>query len=223
MVRLPIVTDDESGPLPVRPRTRGDCVDGTRPCPWVGCRHNAFLEVNRKTGSLTFNFPGVEPEDMAPERSCTLDIADAGGITLDEAGDALNLTRERARQIEFNAFLSARDLTARGRTTLGEFLDNVDPSRPPVTSGHAAKFADPVVDPFAEFEEVVEATEHRIVSIFDGADGEACEFVWTMFAKKHGIRSAKSVAASRGLAAARARRGESFDSDDRNFYDEEDQ
>ena len=21
-----------------RPRTRGDCVDGERPCPWVGCR-----------------------------------------------------------------------------------------------------------------------------------------------------------------------------------------
>ena len=23
-----------------RPRTRGDCVNGIRPCPWVGCGHH---------------------------------------------------------------------------------------------------------------------------------------------------------------------------------------
>lgn len=28
-----------------RPLTRADCVDGPRPCPWVGCRHHLLIEV----------------------------------------------------------------------------------------------------------------------------------------------------------------------------------
>lgn len=28
-----------------RPRTRGECKDGPRPCPWVSCRHHLLLEI----------------------------------------------------------------------------------------------------------------------------------------------------------------------------------
>lgn len=28
-----------------RPRTRGECLEEARPCPWVGCRHHLLLEV----------------------------------------------------------------------------------------------------------------------------------------------------------------------------------
>ena len=84
---------------PARPRTRGECGSEPRPCRWVGCRHNLFLDV-RPDCSLLLNYLGREPEDVPPERSCALDVADRGGQTLEEVGDCLGVTRERIRQIE---------------------------------------------------------------------------------------------------------------------------
>jgi len=86
-----------------RPRVRVDCAGVPRPCPYVGCKHNNYLDVNPDTGSITFNFPHLEPHEMDPERSCSLDLAERGGMTLDEIGEALSITRERARQIEVRA------------------------------------------------------------------------------------------------------------------------
>jgi DNA-directed RNA polymerase sigma subunit (sigma70/sigma32) len=34
------------------------------------------------------------------KETCALDVADRGGITLEEVGEILNLTRERIRQVE---------------------------------------------------------------------------------------------------------------------------
>jgi DNA-directed RNA polymerase sigma subunit (sigma70/sigma32) len=43
-------------------------------------------------------WPGLEPWEL-PE-TCALDAADRGGMTLEEVGAILNLTRERIRQIQ---------------------------------------------------------------------------------------------------------------------------
>ena len=77
-----------------RPKTRGDCLDGYRPCPWAGCRYNLALNVSH-VGTIK----------MAPEgdMSCALDAADEGGLTLAEVGRVMGLTRERVRQIEVAA------------------------------------------------------------------------------------------------------------------------
>ena len=40
----------------------------------------------------------VECKDMT--ETCALDVADRGGITLEEVGEIMNLTRERVRQVE---------------------------------------------------------------------------------------------------------------------------
>lgn len=91
---FPIVDDP-------RPVTRGDCQHGPhaeRPCPFVSCKHHLYLDVNDRTGSIKLNFPDLEVWDL-PE-TCALDIADRGGITLEELGEVMNLTRERIRQIE---------------------------------------------------------------------------------------------------------------------------
>lgn len=80
-----------------RPRTRGDCVDGERPCPFVGCRYNLFLDVT-DAGSIKLNFPDLEPWELG--HSCSLDVADAGGLVLELVGVRMNLTRERVRQLE---------------------------------------------------------------------------------------------------------------------------
>ena len=80
-----------------RPWTRGDCIDMPRPCPFVSCRHHLYLDVT-KHGRLQLNFPGVEVEDLI--HSCALDVADDGDHTLEEVGVAMNVTRERVRQME---------------------------------------------------------------------------------------------------------------------------
>ena len=86
-----------------RPLTRGDCVDGPRPCPFVSCSHHLYLDVNEGSGGVKLNFPHLEVWEM-PE-TCTLDLADRGGMTLDEVGSQLNVTRERARQLELRSLI----------------------------------------------------------------------------------------------------------------------
>ncbi len=82
----------------LRPKGRGDCMDGPRPCPWVSCKFHLYLDVNPETGSIKLNFPDLEVWEMT--ETCALDVADRGGITLEEVGEILNLTRERIRQVE---------------------------------------------------------------------------------------------------------------------------
>ncbi len=82
----------------LRPKTRSDCAGGARPCLFVSCKHHLYLDVNPRTGSVKLNFPDKEIWEL--EHTCALDVADQGGITLEEVGDIMNLTRERVRQVE---------------------------------------------------------------------------------------------------------------------------
>lgn len=117
-----------------RPRTRGDCMtaeqlveewyknhpdaiaappfaDGpnsARPCPWAGCKYHLYSTVE-ETGSLRVTFPELEPDEL--QETCALDVADRRGLTLEEVGELVNLTRERVRQIEVR---SLHKLMAKG-------------------------------------------------------------------------------------------------------------
>src|SRR5262245_52513993 len=84
-----------------KPKTRADCVDGARPCPFVSCKHHLYLDVSARTGAIKLNFPDLEVWEMT--ETCALDIADRGGTTLEEVGAIMNLTRERIRQVEVKA------------------------------------------------------------------------------------------------------------------------
>lgn len=85
-----------------RPRTRGECRGmGLRPCPFVSCRYHLYLDVNEANGSVKLNFPHLEPWEL--DVSCSLDVAEEGGLTLEEVGNRLNLTRERIRQFTDSA------------------------------------------------------------------------------------------------------------------------
>jgi hypothetical protein len=81
-----------------RPTTRAECADMERPCPFVSCKYHLYIDVHPVRGSIKINFPDVEVWEMTD--TCALDIADRGGITLEEVGEIMNLTRERVRQLE---------------------------------------------------------------------------------------------------------------------------
>jgi Sigma-70, region 4 len=89
-----------------RPNTRSQCENDIRPCPWVACKHHLYLDVNPETGSIKINFPDLEPWEM--NETCALDVADRAGITLEEVGEIMNLTRERIRQVEVRGLLKLK-------------------------------------------------------------------------------------------------------------------
>lgn len=74
------------------PRIRADCLEGginsKRPCPYIGCKWHLDH----------------------PNESCVLDVADGGGVTLEEVGEYLGLTRERIRQIQVGALRKIKHL-----------------------------------------------------------------------------------------------------------------
>lgn len=99
-----------------RPVNREDCVNGVnseRPCPFVSCKHHLYLDVSERSGAIKLNFPELEVCDL-PE-TCALDIADRGGVTLEEVGVIMNLTRERIRQLETRGLAKLRALDEMAR------------------------------------------------------------------------------------------------------------
>lgn len=114
-----------------RPRTRGDCVDGPRPCPWVGCRHHLYLQI-KSNGALCAQ--PVEPWDL--RHSCSLDVAEeAEDLRLVDLAEALGVThqnvslaledavrsfkREAAKIIDPGADLADKPAPTLGRQTHG--------------------------------------------------------------------------------------------------------
>lgn len=88
--RLPLIAERECDELP-------------RPCPWISCRYHLFLDV-ASNGAIKLNFPDLLLEDGAilfeamPD-TCALDVAARGPRNLEAIGAALNITRERVRQL----------------------------------------------------------------------------------------------------------------------------
>lgn len=89
-----------------RPTTRAECREEQRPCPWVSCRHHLYLDINPESGSIKINFPDLEPWEL--RETCALDVAERGGVTLEEVGEIMNLTRERIRQVEVRGLLKLK-------------------------------------------------------------------------------------------------------------------
>jgi|KBSSwiStaDraftv2_1062776.scaffolds.fasta_scaffold00132_86 hypothetical protein len=101
-----LLTDEDFAALTDRPRTWGECSERTGPCAWVSCKHHLYLDVNPDTGSIKLNFPDLEPEEL--EHPCALRLTANGGLTLEEVGERINLTRERVRQVETRALWKLR-------------------------------------------------------------------------------------------------------------------
>lgn len=111
------------------PRTRDDCVDEPRPCPWASCRHHLLLEVAPRTGSIKTNpaasmsvgrpaWEWSERETTAALESlpstCALDIAEEypDGLSLEAIATLLGQTKERVRQVQDRALRKLATLAA---------------------------------------------------------------------------------------------------------------
>ena len=100
-----------------RPKKRADCINMLRPCPFVSCKYHLYLDV-KENGSIKLNFPDKTIWEM--KETCALDVAEKGGLTLEEVGELMNLTRERVRQIENEAMEVLRKLGIDPEYDLGE-------------------------------------------------------------------------------------------------------
>ena len=100
-LQLPGLNDDAPVEPPPywRPKTRGDCVNGPRPCPFVACRYNLMADIS-PAGSLKLPFGDSVEAFTEVTHTCALDAAEAGGMTLEQVAVLTNLTRERVRQVE---------------------------------------------------------------------------------------------------------------------------
>src|SRR4030042_1488316 len=76
------------------PTSRDQCSSVERPCPFVACKWNLYLDI-KPNGNLILNFPHIHPSEMNPECSCALDVADRGGLKNESVGVALNITKQR--------------------------------------------------------------------------------------------------------------------------------
>jgi hypothetical protein len=105
-----------------KPVMRSECAQGERPCPFVSCKYHLYLDVNPDTGSIKLNFPDSEVWEL--QETCALDIAKRGGVTLEEVGSIMNLTRERVRQLEMSGLTKLTTVDEDHGTDLyGFYLD----------------------------------------------------------------------------------------------------
>jgi hypothetical protein len=157
-----------------KPRTRAECLDGPRPCPYVSCQHHLFLDVSARTGAIKLNFPDLEVWEM--NETCALDVADRGGTTLEDVGAIMNLTRERIRQVEVKALAKLEAL--RDMNALRDYVDEgpVGKRRLPVltrTDDDDAETdeSDDIDDDDDDVDTVsLEEVSEEAVAGFDGAD-----------------------------------------------------
>ncbi len=105
-----------------RPASRVECTSAERPCPFVSCKYHLYLDVNPETGSIKLNFPDIDVWEM--NETCALDVAKRGGVTLEEVGEIMNLTRERIRQLEMSGLTKLMNADQEHGTDLKGFTED---------------------------------------------------------------------------------------------------
>lgn len=120
----------EPPPLP-RPRTRGECVDGPRPCPWVSCRHHLLLDISvpvvrppslvlaradraRLSEYAAASLVRAWINDAAAEldrmpETCALDVADRGAMASERVAELIGVSRQRVDQIGADGLAKLRE------------------------------------------------------------------------------------------------------------------
>ena len=176
---------------PGAPKTRGECEGGPRPCPYVGCEQNTYLDVTRY-GALKINRPGLEPWEVPAETSCVLDVVESGGLRLVDIGELFGICREGARQLEEKALehvlaaLKVAGVAAAAREWLVDALMKPGPNEEG-EDGYAGATA-PV--PYVRVEAVVRLPRF---DDRDVTDEQYALAIWRLYAEKTGGDAAPKV------------------------------
>ena len=85
------------------PATRGDCVAGPRPCPYLSCRHHLWLVLQQdQAGNWQKGRHGETGFRPSTNETCALDVAERGAPS-EEVGRLLGMDATRVRQLAAGA------------------------------------------------------------------------------------------------------------------------
>lgn len=88
----------------LRPRTRGDCERGPRPCPWVACRHHLAVErYHPRVRGVAALEAAADADLWSMPETCALDVAELGEHTQSEVAEALGISCDRVAEAEWDA------------------------------------------------------------------------------------------------------------------------
>lgn len=92
----------EDSPTPSQMK-REDCKDGPRPCALVSCHFNNYLSPTAN-GTIHLTWPGLQPEQVPPLWSCSLDVSERGQtvekpMPLEEIAAGLGTTKQTVDNI----------------------------------------------------------------------------------------------------------------------------
>lgn len=94
-----------------RPRTRGECADVPRPCPFASCRFSLLIDLSRDRKHVIVRFPDEDGDpDLTERDSCALDVADRGEHDTMQLGTLLNLSHQAVEQAIY--YVAARKQSA---------------------------------------------------------------------------------------------------------------
>ena len=107
-----------------RPRTYAECqaqgLGLTRACPFVSCKWHLAVDVDAVNGTIRVHLDAWDAEEQTIDvarmpSTCALGVTarHPEGMTLDEIGSMLGLTRERVRQLETRALAAIQAPAAR--------------------------------------------------------------------------------------------------------------
>ncbi len=85
------------------PKTRAECIDGPRPCPYTTCKHN------------------MKP--TASGETCVLDFAARGGMPPGEIAYELRTSRQAIEQTARRAYIKVLHAAKQAGVDMRDFLD----------------------------------------------------------------------------------------------------
>ena len=101
-----------AGDIKRKPKTRNECVEVLRPCPYVSCRYNNQLDIDKGSGEVRVRLAVYKPESES-DTSCALDVADGDGHhSEEEIAEILGLTTTEVKQTLDSAYRKLRHFSS---------------------------------------------------------------------------------------------------------------